>query len=419
MNKLNKFKSRVLLFVMLTAFICLVCGCIYDGTTSGGGNNVTNNVTNEITQTVVDYNSNVTIEDLEDAVTVTTKMVESSVIGVTLKEITTSTMAGKKYTFEDIEGIGSGVVYKRIENTNTNGELTSYTYYVITNAHVILSDDDAEHVVYAYLGNYNTEIKANILGYDEKIDLAVITFESYYLINPVEFQDVSKLEKGQFVVAVGNPDGYDYYGSVTFGIISNLGRYISFDTDGDGTHDYMGEYIQTDAAINPGNSGGGLFTLDGKLIGINSIKLASETIDNMGFAIPINIVKVAVEEYLEKGLEIIRPRLGVMIIAVRDFNSEAMIQQGITSFPNIYGDEKPYGIYISEFTSSGSLVNQGLHEGDIILTFDGDKLYESSQISGFLNSLDEYRVGTVVEITYYCCKTKTVEKMQITLKTGE
>ena len=181
----------------------------------------------------------------------------------------------------------------------------------------------------------------------------------------------------------------------------------------------MGEYIQTDAAINPGNSGGGLFTLDGKLIGINSIKLASDTIDNMGFAIPINIVKVAVEEYLEKGLEIIRPRLGVMIIAVRDFNSEAMIQQGITSFPNIYGDEKPYGIYISEFTSSGSLVNQGLHKGDIILTFDGDKLYESSQISGFLNSLDEYRVGTVVEITYYCCKTKTVETMQITLKTGE
>lgn len=412
-------KNKFILFVIITGILCVLSGCIYNGSDNNVSNNVTNNVTNEITQSVVDYNSNVTIEDLEDAVSVTTKMVEPSVIGVTLKEVTTSTIGGKKYTFEDTESIGSGVIYKRVENTNANGELNSYTYYVITNAHVIISEDDEEHVVYAYLGNYNTEIKATVLGYDEKIDLAVIKFDSYYLINPALFQDVTKLEKGQFVVAVGNPDGYAYYGSVTFGVISNLGRFISFDTDNDGTNDYMGEYIQTDAAINPGNSGGGLFTLDGKLIGINSIKLASDTIDNMGFAIPINIVKIAVEEYLEKGLEIVRPRLGVMIVAVRDATSDFMIQEGITGFPNIYGDEKPYGIYISSFTSSGSLVNQGLHKGDIILTFDGDKLYESNQISGFLNSLDEYGIGTVVEITYYCCKTKTVEKMNITLTTGE
>ena len=181
----------------------------------------------------------------------------------------------------------------------------------------------------------------------------------------------------------------------------------------------MGEYIQTDAAINPGNSGGGLFTLDGKLIGINSIKLASDKIDNMGFAIPMNIVKVAVEEYLEKGLEIVRPRLGVMIVSLRDMTSEFMISEGITSFPNIYGDEKPYGIYISSFTSSGSLVNKGFHKGDIILEFDGHKLYDSSKLSGCLNSLDEYRIGSEVEITYYCCKTNSVEKVKITLTTGE
>ena len=413
-------KNKLLLVVICSLLLLIVGGCIYDGPNNNSSVDVTNKVTNEITQSVVDYNSNVTIEDLEDAISVATKMVENSVIGVTLKKVTTSTLNGKKYTFEDTESIGSGVIYKRIDNKKENGELNSYTYYVITNAHVILSDDkESDHVVYAYLGNHNTEIKAEVLGYDEKIDLAVIKFDSYYLINPVEFQDVTKLEKGNFVIAVGNPDGYDYYGSVTFGIISNLGRFISFDTDNDGTNDYMGEYIQTDAAINPGNSGGGLFTLDGKLIGINSIKLASDKIDNMGFAIPMNIVKVAVEEYLEKGLEIVRPRLGVMIVAVRDATSDFMLQEGLTSFPNIYGDEKPYGIYINSFTSSGSLVNQGLHEGDIILTFDGTKLYESSQLSGFLNSLDEYRVGTVVELTYYCCKTKKVETINITLTIGE
>lgn len=411
-------RNKLILIVVVSFIMLIITGCIYDGPNKTV-NDVTNKVTNEITQSVVDYNSNITIEDLEDAVTTATKMVENAVIGVTLKEVKTSTINGKKYTFEDNESVGSGVIYKRIDNTLNGDTLSSYTYYCITNAHVILSDDNNEHVVYAYLGNYNTEIKAEVIGYDEKIDLAVIKFDSYYLINPVEFQDVSKLDKGQFVIAVGNPDGYDYYGSVTFGVISNLGRFISFDTDGDNTYDYMGEYIQTDAAINPGNSGGGLFTLDGKLIGINSIKLSSDKIDNMGFAIPMNIVKVAVEEYLEKGLEIVRPRLGVMIVSLRDMTSDFMISEGITSFPNIYGDEKPYGIYISSFTSSGSLVNKGLHKGDIILEFDGHKLYDSSKLSGCLNSLDEYRIGSEVEITYYCCKTKSVEKVKITLTTGE
>ena len=77
-----------------------------------------------------------------------------------------------------------------------------------------------------------------VLGCDEKMDLAVIKFSTYYLFEPVEFQDVEKVEKGHFVIAVGNPDGYDYYGSVTFGVVSNLGRYISFDTDGDGHISY-------------------------------------------------------------------------------------------------------------------------------------------------------------------------------------
>ena len=413
-------KNKILLFIITLVLLLCIGGCIYEGPSNSQGSNVTNKVTNEITQTVVDYNSNITVEDLEDAVTTATKMVENAVIGIMLRKVTTTTLNGQIYTFEDRVGVGSGVIYKRIENKNTSGELNSYTYYCITNAHVVLGDDNkTTYITYAYLGNYNTEIKAEILGYDEKVDLAVIKFESYYLINPVEFQDETKLEKGQFVIAVGNPDGFDYYGSVTFGVISNLNRYLSFDTDSDGQSDYMGQYLQTDAAINPGNSGGGLFTLDGKLVGIPSIKIVNEKIENMGFAIPINIVKIAVTEYLEKSLEIVRPRLGISGIAVRDMNSNIMISQGITSFPDIYDGEKPYGIFISSFTSSGSLVNQGIHEKDILLTFEGQKLYDSSQLSGFLNSLDKYKVGSIVEITYYCSRTKQIETKNITLTIGE
>lgn len=412
--------KKYFILVLILGLIFALVSCYPGEVNNPSYGDVTNKVTNEITQTVVDYNSNITIEDLEDAVCVATKMVENAVIGVTLKKVTTATVGGKVCNYEDAEGIGSGVVYKRIDNKDASGSITSYTYYVVTNAHVVTCENHSdEHTVYAFLGNYNAEIKATILGCDEKLDLAVIQFSSYYLIEPVSFQDVDKLEKGNFVIAVGNPDGYDYYGSVTFGVISNLGRFISFDTDGDGVKDYYGEYIQTDAAINPGNSGGGLFTLDGKLVGINSIKLASEKIDNMGFAIPADVVKYAIENYLENGLEIKRPRLGVTIVAVSDITSDFMIEKGLTSLPNIYNGEKPYGIYIESFGKSGSLINKGLHSGDIILEFDGHKLYESSTLSCYLNSLEEYQVGSNVVITYYCCKTKTIETINIQLTTGD
>ena len=411
-----KLKRVVLTLFIVCGLFVLTYSCFKEKSQNSEVNNV---ITNEIHQTVVDYSTNISVEDLEDAVITTTKMVENAVIGVTLKLLSTKIVNNTKVTFEDVESVGSGVIYKRVDNKDTNGKITSYTYYCYTNAHVVLSDNSGNHKVYAFLGNHDVEIEAKILGYDKSIDLACITFDSYYLINPVELADCEKLEKGAFVIAIGNPDGYDYYGSVTFGVISNLGRYISFDTDGDNTVDYVGEYIQTDAAINPGNSGGGLFTLDGKLIGINSIKLASDKIDNMGFAIPINIVKVAVEEYLEKGLTIVRPRLGILSIAVREMTSDTMVKYGLAGFPDIYGDERPYGIYIADFFGKGSLDNTGIRKGDILLTFDGHKLYSGDDLSGFLNSLDEYRVGTNVTITYYSYSSKQVCTINVTLKAGE
>lgn len=411
-----RLKQKINLVVCLLICLLGISSCSVLNRTT---NEITNVVTNEIQQTVVDYQGELKIEDVEGAIKLATKKVENSVIGITLKSITTGVVNGVKHTFEDTEGIGSGVIYKRIDNLDTKGNIKSYTYYVYTNAHVVTSENNNEHIVYAYLGYYDVEIEAKVLGVDEKIDLACLTFDSYYLIEPVELADSDKLEKGSLVIAVGNPDGYDYYGSVTFGVISNVGRYISFDTDNDGTNDYVGEYIQTDAAINPGNSGGGLFTLDGKLIGINSIKLASENIDNMGFAIPVNIVKVAVNEYLEFGKEIIRPRLGIICIAVRGMSSSIMIENGIAEFPNIYGDEKPYGIYIQSFSKSGTLVNVGLSKGDILLTFDGKRLYNNSDISGYLNSLDEYQIGSKVVLTYYSTKTEKIETIEVVLKTGD
>lgn len=372
-------------------------------------------VENHITNTTVDYN-NLTIDELEECVQNTVKMVEKAVIGVSLKTVNEVMINGEKVTSEDTEGIGSGVIYRCEEIKNASGELINYQYYALTNHHVVSTDKALPTKVYVYLGYEDVEIASEVLGSDEKADVAVITFKHYTKIQPVEFADSDKINKGQFVIAIGNPDGYDYFGSVSFGVISGTSRYISSDTDKDGTYDYNGCYIQTDAAINPGNSGGGLFTIDGKLLGINALKLVSDEIENMGFAIPINIAKTIATEYLEKKIPITRPMLGITATDVRTLTNAVIASNGLQPLPDIYGITKPYGLYVRSIVDGGSLASSNVKPDDIILTFDGEKLINMNILSAKLNALTDYHIGSVVTITYYSRTTKTIVSENITLK---
>jgi serine protease Do len=158
---------------------------------------------------------------------------------------------------------GSGVIYKR-EEIKKGDKVTNYKYYVLTNRHVILEEGataDQKFVIYAYLGKEDLEIKADIVGYDTKVDIAVITFEYSKYIQPVKIADSDELERGNFVIAMGNYYGYDFYGSTTFGVVSGEKRYLSDDTDADGVDDFYSAFIQHDASINPGGSGGVLFNI--------------------------------------------------------------------------------------------------------------------------------------------------------------
>ncbi len=374
-----------------------------------------NIIENQITNKTVNYD-NITIDQLEEAVNNTVKMVENAVVGVSIKTVSNVMINGRVYASEDTEAIGSGVIYKRVENKNASGILTGYTYYLLTNRHVITSESSLNTKIYVYLGNEDCEIEAKIIGYDEKVDIAVITFEHTSLIQPVEFGDSDALEKGQFVIAIGNPDGYDFYGSVTFGVVSGKLRYISDDTDGDNINDYNATYIQHDASINPGNSGGGLFTIDGKLVGINSLKFVDDTIDNMGFAIPINVAKVLACDYIEKNIAIKRPTLGVTGIAVRDLTNATIAENGLMPLPDIYGNSSKYGIYVSDITSGGTISMTNVAKDDIILTFDGEKITTLNVLSAKLNSLDDYVIGSKVVITYYSRKQAKIVTETITLK---
>lgn len=411
MKKIKRFSFLIVLMIALLTFSS--CGNIQLVSNSTSKVEVENQITNK----VVDY-ENITIADLESAVVNTSNMLENAVIGVTLKATYTSIINGRPVTSEDSESVGSGVIYKRVENYDENNKLVSFTYYAVTNRHVITGNNSSyEYNIYAYLGNEEIEIKASLLGKDEKVDMAVITFEHTTLIDPVEFGDSDEIEKGQFVIAIGNPDGYDYYGSVTFGVVSGELRHISDDTDDDGVTDFHGTYVQHDAAINPGNSGGGLFTIDGKLIGINTLKIVSDEVDNMGFAIPSNVIKSLIENYIEKGEPIIRPQLGITTVEVKHLSNAYIAQNGLKELPDIYGATPKYGLYVVSIAPGSTISQSGMRKDDILLEFDGEKLTNMNIMSAKLNALTEYFIGTQVEITYYSRSQNKIVTESVTLQT--
>lgn len=420
MNKERRSSS----FLVIIPVLLLVCGILFTifdfdkNEIIKNDNTINNNiVNNEITNTVVDYNE-ITVDDLDEALQVASKKVENAVIGVTSKAITL--VSGKKV--EVNYSIGSGVIYKKEEIKNSNGKVETYKYYVITNRHVVTLDkSDTEFLglnLYIYLGDTDTELSATLIGYDSKVDIALLTFEHTRFIDPVDIGDSDSLNKGQMVIAVGNPDGYDYYGSVTFGVVSGPERYVSTDTDGDNTTDFSAEYIQHDVAINPGNSGGGLFTLDGKLVGINTLKLVDDTIDNMGFAIPSNVAMTIVQDYLEKGKEIVRPKLGVMGYEIRSLSSgQIESSSDIISIPNIYGNDAPYGIYVGEVTKGSTIAQTDITAHDIILSINGIKATRTHIINSKLNSLvDGFKVGETVTVEYYDRSSNKIKTVDVILK---
>ena len=127
-----------------------------------------------------------------------------------------------------------------------------------------------------------------------------------------EFGDSDALKRGETVIAIGNPLGLGFSGSVTVGVVSGKDRSIPIDFNNDGQVDWYADVLQTDAAINPGNSGGALMNLAGQLIGINSMKISQETVEGIGLAIPINLA-IPIIEKLEKYGEVHRPTMGVTL----------------------------------------------------------------------------------------------------------
>jgi serine protease Do len=234
-----------------------------------------------------------------------------------------------------------------------------------------------------------TSYDATIVGYDESNDIAVLKIDATGL-TPVVLGDSDKLNVGDPVVAIGNPLGELTF-SLTSGAVSALNREVTLSSN------VTMDLIQTDCAINSGNSGGALFNLYGEVIGITNAKYSSSgssseaSIDNIGFAIPINSVRSIVESIIKNGY-IVKPYIGV---SVEDVSSE-MTSYGL-----------PAGAVVRSVTDGAPAAQAGLQANDIITAVDGAEITGSNDLVQIVTSkkagdtlkLSVYRQGQTLELT--------------------
>ena len=282
--------------------------------------------------------------------------------------------AGNRFTTETgaIEsGAGSGVIYK----------IDKHYAFIVTNNHVIEGADELE---VSLEGGEKTT--AEVVGKDALSDLAVLKIDAKYAKTSLEFGDSDVLRAGDQVVAIGNPLGLDFSGTVTKGIVSAVDRTITAKTS---AGEWEFNVIQTDAAINPGNSGGALLNLAGQVIGINSLKISEQGVEGLGFALPSNEVVPLIEEMTAHG-EVERPYIGIGMAEL-----EGVPQMYLQELPKLVKD----GVMITNVDPESAAGKSGIQPEDVITAINGTDIKSSTELRKFLYS--ELEIGDKANFTIY------------------
>lgn len=276
-----------------------------------------------------------------------------------------------------------------------SGIIISEDGYILTNNHVVSSGESESYYqvseatkVSVTLFNDTTEYEAKIVGTDEQTDLAVIKIDKKDLPK-AEFADSDSIKVGEFAMAVGNPLGLQ--SSITCGVVSAVNREIT-DTDG---KKYT--LIQTDAAINSGNSGGALVNSEGKVIGVNTLKLSGEDIEGMGFAIPINSTTDITSQLIQYS-KVKRPYIG---ITGMDLTEKLAKENHLVE-----------GIYVKSIDDFSAAEKAGLKPGDVIIEADGKKIKTMDELTEIKNS---HKIGDEISIKV----NRDGQEKDLTLKLGE
>ena len=303
-----------------------------------------------------------TIVEIQNEITEIYKTIETGCVGIYASN-------------GDSGSTGSGVIYKE-----ANG-----LYYVITNYHVI----EDMNAIKVFRGG-SKYYKANVVGYDIKNDLAVLTFSlDLFGGATIYVQDIFSYDDeittvGQTVLAIGCPLGLENYNTLTTGVVSRV----------------TNSYVQTNAEINPGNSGGGLFNLSGRLIGINTEKevytqgemngsVTNIPVEGLGYAISLNVIRKVVSDIERKNGVVERPLLGITVSAVNRYISS---QDLVKLLPNSIDE----ALVVVE-VGNGSAKTAGIKVNDVILKVDGQVVNKLEDLSYYLN-LKNINDNFVVEL---------------------
>lgn len=279
---------------------------------------------------------------------------------------------------------------ERVQKDIGTGFVVDESGLVVTNKHVV-ADVDA---TYKVISKDNTEYEVKNIYRDPVNDLAILKINQNekQKLPVLELGDSGSLKVGQYVVAIGTALG-EFRQTVTHGVISGLARGI---TAGDGMgSEHLDDVIQTDAAINPGNSGGPLLSTSGQVIGVN-VAVAGGA-QNIGFAIPINVVKESIENFKTTG-QFNRPMMGVRF---RMLDKDTAVLNDL-----------PEGAYVVEVVSDSPALKAGIKRGDIIISIDGKKVKEIK--GGLAGLVSTKKVGDVIEVEYF--RDKVVSKLKMTLE---
>lgn len=302
-------------------------------------------------------------------------IVENSSLSSAIEKVFDATVMINTYKNNKTSSTGSGFVYKTDDQYG----------YIMTNHHVV--DGGTKWTLYL---SDDTEVTAELLGSDAYLDLAVLRINKNDVKAVAVIGKNSDCKLGDIVFSVGSPLGYDYRGTVTNGIISGLDRLVEVSIGGNGD-DWVMEVIQTNAAVNPGNSGGPLVNAEGEVIGVISLKLVENSVEGMGFAIPIEYAMTHVDG-LEKGKKIERPLLGISLLNVSD-------SLALKHYHDITVDETiEEGVVVVEISEGSGASKSELQKGDVITKINGKNVENTAYLKYLLY---KYNVGDTVELTYY------------------
>ena len=306
--------------------------------------------------------------------TSTAKLTETNSIADAVSKVYDAVVVVEVYSNNQLASTGTGFVYKK-----SNGKA-----YLMTNNHVISGGKTVK-----VLFQNGDELEATTVGSDTYSDIAVLSVKDSDKIVAATTGASDKSKVGDTVFTVGSPEGSDYAGTVTKGILSAKDRLVEVALSNSDTSDYYMQVLQTDAAINPGNSGGPLCNTNGEVIGITNMKLVDDTVEGMGFAIPIeDALKVA--EVLEKDGKVSRPYIGISMLDLS--NSYYLWQSGIMVPENVDS-----GVAVVKVESGSPADKAGLKKGDIITKLAGK---ETKSLAEFRYELYKHSPNDSIEVTY-------------------